>query len=111
MFIRPRRPRRFRSISYRSAQQRREFVVAAYATAVVKLALGVALLICGVEAYRVFHIHTPGVPLTLQLALPVLLAIGALVAFRNGVRGLIEARELQSRPVDPENGDGGEPPH
>jgi hypothetical protein len=109
MFIRPRRPRRFGSRSYRSARQRREFVISAYATALVKLALGVSLLICAVQAYRVFHIHAPRVPLTLRLALPVLLAVGAAVALRNGALGIIEARETQAADVDAE-GDDDAPP-
>jgi hypothetical protein len=110
MFIQPRRPRRgsrFRSGRLRTERERREYVISLYGTAVVKTALGIALLMAGLHAFRAAETHAAGVSVALRLFMPLAFAAGALFAIRAGVQSFREGREIMTTPLVRDDDDDG----
>ena len=79
---------------------------------VVKAALGVALLLAGLHAFRAAQTHASGVSVALKLFMPVAFAAGALFAIRAGVQSFREAREIMATPLvrDADEDDGNDRP-
>ena len=100
MFIQPRRRRGSREPEYRSPALRRERVIAHYATAVVRIALAVALAVAAGETFNLFRVYAPNVPPSLRLALPVMFLVAAATALRMGIRSVRDARRESSAPTD-----------
>lgn len=99
MPVRTRRAGRFRPRGMRTEREKREYVIALYAAAGVKLALFAALVAAAVQAFRAAHIHAAEASPVLRYFLPLVLLAGGVVALRGGVMGMREARSIAAAPV------------
>ncbi len=103
MFIQPRKRRRstrFISGRMRTERERREHVIALAFGAAVRCALGVALVVAAIQAFRAVQTHAPGVSVSLRLFIPVLFVIGGAFSIRSGIKGFRDAREMRSLPLE-----------
>ena len=100
MFIQPRRRRGSREPEYRSPALRRERVIALYVTAVVRIALAIALAVAAGETFNLFRVYAPNVSAFLRLALPVMFVVAAATALRMGIHSVRTARHEASAPTD-----------
>ncbi len=100
MFIQPRRRRGSREPDYRSPALRRERVIAHYATAVVRIALAVALAVAAGETFNLLRVYAPNVSPSLRLALPVMFLAAAAAALRLGIGSVRAARQESHAPPD-----------
>lgn len=86
---------------YYSERQRREAFVATGLASVIRLSLGVALMVCAVQAYLVLRAPIAGLAPEARWVLPGLMGAGSLFALRMGARDLKRALATRSAPVDP----------
>lgn len=102
MFIQPRRRRGSREPEWRSPALRCERVIAHYATAVVRIALAIALAVAAGETFNLLRVYAPNVSSSLRLALPVMFVVAAAGALRLGLNSVRAARQEASAPSDPD---------
>jgi len=97
MLIRPRQIRRSKKFTTRlqsGARQRREYAATTYSMAAVKALLAGFLLVLAVKVYQAFAVGASSVPLTLRLAVPILIVAGALLVARSCVNSIRSVREF-----------------
>lgn len=97
----------------RTERERREHAISGYASAAVRLGLGVALFLAAAQAFRAIQTHAGETSLALRLVLPVLFSIAGLAALRSGWRFVTQTRALLAEPLatdDDEDDAPGVPP-
>lgn len=97
MFIRPRQVRRSKKFTTHlqtGARQRREYAASTYSTAVVKALLAGFMVVLAVKVYQAFAVQAGSVPLTIRLAVPLLIVSAALLVARSCVNNIRAVREF-----------------
>lgn len=85
----------------KTRRERRELLASFAIVAGLQLAIAVALVVCALQTYRMWHHGVPYIPREIARVVPVSLFLGALMALFAAGRSVRRLRTALHTPVDP----------